>query len=88
MNPSPHRSVDVALIAFLVGMGIATAIAFLVGFRSGGIAMSVVLFAAAVVRGVPTTASASFAVRSRWFDVLALLILAAGVAFFSATLPA
>ncbi|GAB3560739.1 DUF3017 domain-containing protein [Spelaeicoccus albus] len=88
MNPSPHRSVDVALIAFVLGLAITTAIAFLAGFRAGGIALAVVLFGAAVVRGVPTTASAAFAVRARWFDVIALLVLAVGVAFFAVTLPA
>lgn len=88
MNPTPHRSVDITLIAFLVGLAAATAISYLVGFRAGGITLSVVLLAGAVVRGVPTAASAAFAVRARWFDVVALLILAVGVAFLAITLPA
>lgn len=88
MLPSPHRSVDIALICFLLGLAAATAIAFMVGFRAGGIALAAVLFGAAVVRCVPATASAAFAVRSRWFDVIALLVLTAGVGFLALTVPA
>lgn len=87
MDPSPQRSVDVVLIAFVVGLAITAAITFLVSFRAGGIALAVVLLGAAAVRCLPMTASAAFAVRARWFDVLGLVVVAAAIGFFAVTLP-
>ena len=73
-----------AVVAALVGVLV---LVVTVGAQAGAVALAVVLAAAGIARAVTPGAVVGLAVRSRTFDVLFYLLLAAAVAFLAQTTP-
>lgn len=73
-----------AVVAALVGVLV---LVVTVGAQVGALALAVVLAAAGIARAVTPGAVVGLAVRSRTFDVLVYLLLAAVVAFLAQTTP-